>query len=594
MLTVTDADNGTSTGGLTVNVEANTAPTLTYPAVDVAMNAATTVSPTTASDNGSITGYQLIGVTPPLTAAPTISASGVISITDAAPFGSHAITVRATDNCGATTDVSFTLNVGCGTITLPAIINGLTFVPYNFTFTANGGSGSYVFTLTSGTLPPGLAFSGNTISGTPNIAGASTFTIRATDDNGCFGERSYTMLIGSTGLKYYPLARPVRLLDTRPGASPNACHQPNAPIAGGTSRLQPARGVCEGLTIPPNATTITGNITTVQSGGGFLTIYPSDAPRPLVANSNYNPNEILNNAFTVGVGAKDGAVKIFVTSTTDVVVDVTGYYAPPEAGGLYFHPLPRPVRLLETRSGFTGCFAPGQPLPGGVNTPQIGTGNCQGLTIPSDALALVGNATTVNPQAGGYLTLYPANATQPLVASSNYAAGQAVNGPFTVGLSPSGQFNIFTPATTDLVVDITGYYSAQANDANGQGLLFTSLGSPLRLLETRAGEQGCYTPGAPMTTGTVYTQETQSPCTNLTPTARALIGNATVVNTTGEGYLTFWPADATQPLVATSNYVAGQVFNRYFTVGLSGSVSFKRFASRTTDLVVDISGFFAP
>lgn len=97
-----------------------------------------------------------------------------------------------------------------------------------------------------------------------------------------------------------------------------------------------------------------------------------------------------------------------------------------------------------------------------------------------------------------------------------------------------------------------------------------------------------------MSSGTIYVQQTQSPCTNLTPTARALIGNATVVNTTGIGYLTFWPADAAQPLVATSNYTAGQVINRYFTVGLAADGTFKRFASSTTELVMDISGFFAP
>lgn len=216
------------------------------------------------------------------------------------------------------------------------------------------------------------------------------------------------------------------------------------------------------------------------------------------------------------------------------------------------------------------------------------------MTIPSEALALVGNATTVNPLALGYLTLYPANAAQPLIASSNYNVGQIVNGPFTVGLAPSGQFKIFSQQTTDLAIDITGYYSPQMNDVNGQGLLYSLLGSPLRLLDTRAGQQSCYTPGATMTGGTIYTQETQSPCTNLTPTARALIGNATVVNTVGLGYLTFRPGDAQQPLVATSNYTAGQVINRYFTVGLGADGSFKRFASATTDLVVDISGFFAP
>jgi hypothetical protein len=35
----------------------------------------------------------------------------VVKITDAQPLGTHTITVRATDNCSATTDASFTLTV---------------------------------------------------------------------------------------------------------------------------------------------------------------------------------------------------------------------------------------------------------------------------------------------------------------------------------------------------------------------------------------------------------------------------------------------------------------------------------------------------
>jgi uncharacterized repeat protein (TIGR01451 family)/CSLREA domain-containing protein len=596
VLTVTDGNSGTATGNLIVNVTDNSAPTLSYAASTVALGSAITVNATTASDNGSITGFSIVSVTPAMTVAPTVNSSGVVSITNAGPFGSHTIIVRATDNCGATTDASFTLGVGCGTITVNPfpLTNGLTFVAYTETLSATGGSGSYAFTLQSGSLPAGLMLSGNVISGTPNTAGASTFTIRATDDNGCFGDRNYTLVIGSSGLMFYPLARPVRLLDTRPGASPNACYQPNAPIAGGTSRLQPVRGTCEGLTIPANATTLTGNVTTVDSGGGFVTLYPSDAPQPLVANSNFLPNEIVNNAFTVGIGVSDGAIKIYVTTNTDVVIDVTGYYAPPGAGGLYFHPLPKPIRLLETRAGFSGCQATSTPLAGGATRTQLGIITCDGLTIPSGAQALVGNVATVNPQNGGYLTLFPADASQPFVASSNFLTGQIVNAPFTVGLSPSGEFKIFTTAATDLVIDVVGYYSTQVNDTNGQGLLFNSLGSPLRLLDTRTGEQGCFTPGTPMIAGTTYTQATQVPCTNLTPTARALIGNATVVNSTASGYLTFWPSNATQPTVSASNYVTGQIFNRHFTVGLGADGAFKRYSSATTDLVIDISGFFAP
>ncbi len=41
----------------------------------------------------------------------SVAANGVISLTNAAPVGIHTITIRATDNCGATTDASFQLTV---------------------------------------------------------------------------------------------------------------------------------------------------------------------------------------------------------------------------------------------------------------------------------------------------------------------------------------------------------------------------------------------------------------------------------------------------------------------------------------------------
>ena len=40
---------------------------------------------------------------------------------------------------------------------------------------------------------------------------------------------------------------------------------------------------------------------------------------------------------------------------------------------------------------------------------------------------------------------------------------------------------------------------------------------------------------------------------------------------------------------------AGQVFNRHFMVGLgSGDGAFNIYVSPTTDMVVDVSGYFAP
>ena len=693
-LRVTDTGGAFAQAVLNVQVNPNPLPALSYSSPQtVGLSNSLTVAPASGpGDNASIPSVAVQGVAPPMTGTVTVNSVGNVFITGAGPIGNHVITIRATDNCGAIRDASFTVNVtavcaaltitpaslpagsagqsyfqqlvasgpqpttwslasgalpsgitlsaagllsgvpaafgnfnfsvnvsdanGCPgsrsyTLTInapcPAITvnpaslpNGTVGAAYAQTLTASGGQAPYNFAVSAGTLPNGVTLSASgALTGAPTQAGTFTFTIRSTDGAGCLGVRGYTVTVGGgNGLQFYPLAKPVRLLDTRPGQF--GCDAPGVALAGGASRTQTIAGrICDGILIPASARAVTGNITTVQSGGGYLTLYPSDTAQPLVANSNYNPNEILNNVFTVGLGAGDGAFKIFVTSNTHAVVDVTGYYAPPGAGGLYFHPLPKPIRLLETRAGFTGCDAPGAPIVGGAGgiRSQQARINCDNVTIPANAQAVVGNATSVNSSGAGsgYLTLWPGNASQPLVASSNFLPGQVLNAPFTVGLAASGEFNIFTTNTTDLVIDLLGYYSTEANDVNGAGLLFNPLPQPVRLLETRAGFTGCYSPGLPLTAGSTRLQQARGACAGETiaGNALAIVGNATVINTAA-GYLTFWPSGAAQPLVATSNFSAGQILNRHFTVGLGANGVFNIFASATTDLIIDVSGFFAP
>jgi hypothetical protein len=110
---VTDNQNAMATSTLTVNVTANTPPTLgAYPnAGPINVGAGTTVTPNAApSDNGSIS--TLVASAPGF--AGTFSTNimtGVVTITNASPAGQHTVTVTATDNCGATTTATFTLFV---------------------------------------------------------------------------------------------------------------------------------------------------------------------------------------------------------------------------------------------------------------------------------------------------------------------------------------------------------------------------------------------------------------------------------------------------------------------------------------------------
>ena len=251
--------------------------------------------------------------------------------------------------------------------------------------------------------------------------------------------------------------------------------------------------------------------------------------------------------------------------------------------------------MLETRQGQSGCDNPGAPLAAGGTRTQPGRLTCGGVTIPNAAEALVGNATVVGPAAQGFITLFPSDAAQPMVASGNYTAGSVVNTPFTVGLGADGAFKIFTTQTTEMVIDVLGYYSAEASDVNGAGNLFYSLGAPIRLLDSRAGAAACYTPGAPFTGGVEYVQQAGGICSGQTipSNASAVLGNVTAVSPPA-GFLTLWPSNISRPFTATSNFAAGQTANRHFIVGLGPDDAFKLYVSATTDLVIDLSGYFAP
>jgi hypothetical protein len=69
--------------------------------------------------------------------------------------------------------------------------------------------------------------------------------------------------------------------------------------------------------------------------------------------------------------------------------------------------------------------------------------------------------------------------------------------------------------------------------------------------------------------------------------------NATVVPPGALGYLTLWPQGTTQSLVSALNALDGSITSNMAIVpAASGSVS--AYASNPTQLLLDISGYFAP
>ncbi|MEP7343014.1 MAG: putative Ig domain-containing protein, partial [Acidobacteriota bacterium] len=200
-LTVTDNASAAANATLNVTVTANSPPALNYAVQSVAAGGGLTINPASGpSDNGAIAS---IAAQSPGTFTGTLAVNpttGVVTVSNAKPGGTHNITIRATDNCGATQDALLRLDVTCPAITLdpPALPGGNVGVSYNQTLTASGGTPGYSFSVNPIELPHGLTLSANgTLNGTPTSTYGGGFNVTATDTNGCRGTRFYSFTVNA-------------------------------------------------------------------------------------------------------------------------------------------------------------------------------------------------------------------------------------------------------------------------------------------------------------------------------------------------------------------------------------------------------------
>jgi Chaperone of endosialidase len=115
---------------------------------------------------------------------------------------------------------------------------------------------------------------------------------------------------------------PCRLVDTRAGSLPFG----GPPLAAGEIRVIPVpSGSCS---IPAGAVAYSLNIAVVPVGTmmRFLTAWNDGAPQPNSATVNDRAGLVTSNAAIVPAGNL-GAIDIYVTDATNVVVDINGYYS---------------------------------------------------------------------------------------------------------------------------------------------------------------------------------------------------------------------------------------------------------------------------
>lgn len=391
-----------------------------------------------------------------------------------------------------------------------------------------------------------------------------------------------------TPATYHPIA-PTRLLDTRHANGLSGRLLANNPVTFPITRAARAD-----TPIPAAATAVTGNLTVTGSTFGWAVyLGPDPIASPASSTINFGSGETTANGLSVALSTDGKLSATFMSkpgNSTDLVFDVTGYFTPNSSGATY-HAM-TPARLLDTR------FANGLSARLVSNTPVcfwISQANRPNSTVPASATAVTGNVTVVNETSSWAVYVGPDPVASPSASTLNFSSGDVKANNLTVALGAGGRLCLtylsIAGQTTDLVFDVTGYYTADATGAR-----FVPL-APARVLDTRVanGLPGKIVANTPVSV-------TVAGKGGVPAEAVGVTGNVAVVNETSGWAVYVGPAAVSSPSTSSLNFRAGDVRANGLTAALSrnGSdtgnlwLTYMSTAGNKTDLVIDVTGYFVP
>ncbi|MEM8618722.1 MAG: SpoIID/LytB domain-containing protein [Actinomycetota bacterium] len=337
-------------------------------------------------------------------------------------------------------------------------------------------------------------------------------------------------------------------------------------------------------TVPDDVAAVALNVTIVDAfAQGFATVWPCGVDRPTASNVNFPAGVRIANGVIAPVGA-DGSVCLYSHRTTDIVVDIAGYF--PGGADADFEAAV-PLRLVDSRDGTGGRQAqitPDNPLRipvHGVSIAQPGAGV---VDVPNTATAAALTVAVVDPVGQGHVTLHPCDVNKPTASNVNFPPGVRIANGVVAPIGADGAVCLYAHAPTDVVVDLAGWFEG------GDAAAFRNT-VPTRFVDSRDGTGGRTGLVERSTPLTVQIHGRDTPVGAVPTDAIAVALNLTIVDPIDRGYATVWPC-GNQPTASNVNFAAGQRIanNLIAPIGPDGAICV--YVHHPAHVVLDVSGWF--
>ncbi len=283
------------------------------------------------------------------------------------------------------------------------------------------------------------------------------------------------------------------------------------------------------------------------------------------------------------------AVNVLASNTSDLIIDVNGYFMAPMARELLYHPI-TPCRAVDTRAsqGKFGAFGP--PAVTAIMDREFPLAS-SGCNVPEAARAIAMNMTVVPHGRLDYVSMWPSAQPYPNVSTLNATDGGVIANAAITPTGANASVTVRASASTEIIVDINGYFLPQGTKHGG--LRFYPV-TPCRAADTRAGHGKTGSFGPPALEADVPRDIPISQSCGLPIWAEAYSLNITAVPHAALPYLSAWPGGHPFPNVSTLNSPSGRNIANAVIIPAGTDGSIRVMAAGPTDLIIDINGYFAP